>query len=98
MVAQIQGRSVLDITAAVEEHSPILPDGVGKGAAVKVRTHGQLSLNLLGNTDGPSFSEVVDQATHFALACYCQHKCRTMTEVRQQIWVSKVSRSKAAAP
>ena len=77
MVSPIQGRSVLDINAAAEEHSSIVPDllvahgltgcdtvasyfGVGKVAALKVLRHGQRSLNLLGNTGGPPFSEVVD--------------------------------------
>ena len=85
MVSPIQGRSVLDINAAAEEHSSIIPDllaahgftgcdtvasyfGVGKVAALKFLRHGQHSLNLLGNTDGPPFSEVVDQATHSMLA------------------------------
>ena len=87
MVSPIQGRSVLDINAAAEEHSSIVPDlpaghGLtgcdnvgsyfdgGKVAALEVLRHGQRSLNLLGNTGGPPFSEVVDQATHFMLACY----------------------------
>ena len=48
--------------------------GVGKVAALKVLRHGQRSLNFLGNTGGPPFSEVVDQATHFMLACYGQQR------------------------
>ena len=115
MVSPIQRRSVLDINAAVEEHSSIVPDllaahgltgcdtvascfGIGKVAALKVLRHDQRSLNLLGNTGGPPFSEVVEQATHFMLACYGQQKCHSMTEARQQMWFSKVSRSKASAP
>ena len=78
MVSPIQERSVLDINAAVEEHSSIVPDllvahgltgchtvasyfGIHKVAAVKVLRHDQRSLNLLGNTGGPPFSEVVDR-------------------------------------
>ena len=38
--------------------------GIGKGAPVKI----QLSLNLLGNTDGPPFSELAEQVTSFLLA------------------------------
>ena len=115
MVSPIQGRSVLDINAAAEEHSSIVPDllavhgltgcdtaasyfGVSEVAALKVVRHGQCSLNLLGNTGGPLFSEVVDQATHFMLACYGQQRCNSMTEARQQMWFSKVNRSKASAP
>ena len=58
----------------------------------------QHSLNLLGNTGGPPFSEVVDQATHFMLDCYGLQRCHSMTEARQQMWFSKVSRSKVSAP
>ena len=72
--------------------------GVGKVAALKVLRHGQRYLNLLVNPGGPPFSEVVDQATHFMLACYGQQRCHSMTEARQQMWFSKVSRSKASAP
>ena len=46
--------------------------GVVKVAALKVLRHGQRYLNLLVNPGGPPFSEVVDQATHFMLACYGQ--------------------------
>ena len=115
MVSPIQGQSVLDINAAAEEHSSIVPDllaargltgcdtvasysGVGKVAALKVLRHDQRYLNLLGNTGRPPFSEVVDQATHFMLAFYGQQRCHSMTEARQQMWFSKVSRSKASAP
>ena len=115
MVSPIQGQNVLDINAAAEEHSSIVPDllathgltgcdtvasyfGVSKVAALKVLRHDQRSLNLLGNTGGPPFSEVVEQATHFMLACYGQQRCHSMTEARQQMWFSKVSRSKASAP
>ena len=115
MVSPIQGRSVLDINAAAEERSSIVPDllaahgltgcdsvasyfGVGKVAALKVLRHGQCSLNLLGNTGGPPFSEVVVQVTHFMLVCYGQQRCHSMTEARQQMWFSKESRSKASAP
>ena len=115
MVLPIQGQSVLDINAAAEEHSSIVPDllpahgltgcdtvasyfSIGKVAALKVLRHGQRSLNLLGNTDGPPFLEVVDQATHFMLACYGQQRCHSMMEARQQMWFSKVSRSKASTP
>ena len=115
MISPIQGRTVLDINAAAEEHSSIVPvllpahgltgcdiaasyfDG-GKVAALKDLRHGQRSLNLLENTGWPPFSEVVDQATHFMLACYGQQRCHSMTEARQQMWFSKVSRSKASAP
>ena len=72
--------------------------GVGKVADLKVLRHGQRSLNLLGHTGGPPFSEVVDQATHFMLACYGQQRCHSMTEARQQMWFSKVSKSKASEP
>ena len=72
--------------------------GVGKVAALKVLRHGQRSVNLLGNTGGPPFLEVVDQATHFMLACYGQQRCHSMMEACQQMWFSKVSRSKASAP
>ena len=115
MVSPIQGRSVLDINAAAEEHIFIVPDllvahgltgydtvascfGGGKVAALEVLRHGHRSLNLLGNTGGPPFSEVVDQATHFMLVCYGQQRCLSMTEARQQMWFSKVSRSMASAP
>ena len=115
MVSPIQGRSVLDINAAAEEHSSIVLDllaahgftdcdtvgsyvGVGKVAALKVLRHDQRSLNLLGNTGGPPLSEVVDQATHFMLTCYGRQRCHSMTEARQQMWFSKVGRSKASAP
>ena len=101
MVSPIQGRSVLDINADSEEHSSIVPDLLAdhgltgcKVAALTVLRHGQPSLNFLGNTGGPPLSEVVDQATHFMLACYVY----SMTEERQQMWFSKVSRSKASAP
>ena len=57
--------------------------GVGKVAALKVLRHGKCSLNLLGNTGRPPFSEVVSQATHFMLAGYGQQKCHSMTEARQ---------------
>ena len=60
--------------------------------------HDQRSLNLLGNTGGPPFSEVVDQAKHFMLACYGQQRCNSMTEAIQQMWFSKVNRSKVSAP
>ena len=110
MVLPIQGRSVLDINAAAEEHSSIVPDllaahgltgcdtvasyfGVGS-----VLRHGQCSLNLLGNTGRPPFSEVVDQAIHFMLVCYGQQRCHSMKQARQQMWFSKVRRSKASAP
>ena len=113
-LSPIQG-SVLDINAAAEEHSSIVPDlpaahgltgcdtvasyfGIGKVAALKVLRHDQRSLNLLGNTGGLPFSEVVDQATHFMLVCYDQQRCHSMTEARQQMWFSKVSMSKASAP
>ena len=72
--------------------------GVGKIAALKVLRHDQRSLNLLGNTGGTPFSEVADQATYFMLACYGQPRCHSMMEARQQMWFSKVSRSKASAP
>ena len=72
--------------------------GVGKVAALNILRHGQRSLNFLGNTGGPPFLEVVDQATHFMLACYGQQRCHLTMEVRQQMWFSKVSRSKASAP
>ena len=32
------------------------------------------------------------------LACYGQQRCHLMTEARQQMWFSKISRSKASAP
>ena len=70
---------------------------VGKVAALNVLRHGQHSLNLLGNTGGPLFSEVADQATHFMLAFYGQQRCHSMTEARQQMWFSKLSRSKSSA-
>ena len=112
MVSPIQGRSVLDINAAAEEHRSIVPAahgltgcdtvtsyfGAGKFASLKVLRHGQRFRNLVGNTGGPPFSEVVDQATHFILACYGQQRCHSMTEARQQMWFSKVRRSKASAP
>ena len=113
MVLPSQGRSVIDINAAAEEHSSIVPDllaahgltgcdtvasYVGKVAALKVLRHDQCSLNLLGNTGGPPFSKVVDQSTHFILACYGQKRCNSMTEACQQMWFSKVSRSKTSAP
>ena len=72
--------------------------GVSNVAALKVLRHGQRSLNLLGNTGGPPFSEVVDQATHFMLACYGQQRYHSIMEARQQMWFCKVSRSKVSAP
>ena len=113
MVSPIQERSVLDIAAAEYHSSIVpdllAAHGitgcdtvasyfiVGKVSALKVLRHGQRSLNLLGNTGGPPFSVVVDQATHFMLAFYGQQTCHSMTEARQQMWFSKVSRSKASA-
>ena len=111
MVSPIQGRSSLDINAAATEHISIVPDllaahgvtgcnsvtsyfGIGKVAALIVLRHGQRSLSILGNTGGPPFSEVVDQATYFML----KQRCYSMTEAHQQMWFSKVSRSKASAP
>ena len=112
MVSPIQGRSVLDINAAAEHTVPDLLAGhsltgcdtvasyfsVGKVAALKVLRHGQCSRNLLGNTGRPQFSEVVNQATHFMLACYGQQRYHSMTEARQQMWFSKENRSNASAP
>ena len=69
--------------------------GGGKVAALKVLRHGRCSLNLLGNTGGPPFSEVVDQATHFMLVCYGQQRYHSMTEARKQMWFSKISSTKA---
>ena len=113
MVSPIQGRIVLDINAEehssivpdlLAAHGLTGCDtvasyfGVGKVAALKVLRHGQRSLNLLGNTGRPPFSEVVDQATHFMLAFYGQQRCHSMAEARQQMCFSKVSRSMASAP
>ena len=110
MVSPIQGRSILDINAAAEEHRSIDPDllaacdtvasyfGVCKVPALKVLRHSQRSLNFLGNTGGPPFSEVVDQATNFLLACYGQQRCHSMMEACQQMWFSTISRSKASTP
>ena len=73
--------------------------GVGKGGAMKCLRHCQLSLSLLGNTDGLLFSEVVDQATRpFVVACYDQHRCRSLMEAPQQMWFSKVRRTKTSTP
>ena len=44
-------------------------------------TTSQRSLNLLGNTGGPLFSKVVDQATHFMLACYGQQRAHLQVAI-----------------
>ena len=55
-----------------------------------------LIVSPIQNTGGPPFSYVVDQATHFMLACCGQQRCHS--EARQQMWFSKVSRINASAP
>jgi hypothetical protein len=45
-----------------------------------------------------SLDNAIKQATPFILACYGQTKCKSMTEVRQKMWSTKVSQSMACAP
>ncbi|KAG1664960.1 Dual specificity protein phosphatase 16 [Nymphon striatum] len=114
MVSPVQGRAVLDINAAVEVHKLIIPDllaahgltgcdtvascyGIGKRVALKVLRSNKHKLNYLGNTD-VDLTDVVEQATHFMIACYGQSGCSSFTEARTKLWSRKFGRSKVTAP
>ncbi|KAG1656584.1 hypothetical protein GQR58_023837 [Nymphon striatum] len=114
MVSPVQGRAVLDINAAVEVHKLIIPDllaahgltecdtvascyGIGKGVALKVMRSNEHKLNYLGNTD-VDLTDVVEQATHFMIACYGQSGSSSFTEARTKLWSCKFGRSKVTAP
>ncbi|KAG1651907.1 Craniofacial development protein 2 [Nymphon striatum] len=114
MVSPVQGRAVLDINAAVEVHKLIIPDllaahgltgcdtvascyGIGKRVALKVLRSNKHKLNYLGNTD-VDLIDVVEQATHFMIACYGQPGCSLFTEAQTKLWSRKFGRSKVTAP
>ncbi len=114
MVSPAQGRASIDINATVVEHNAIIPDllaahgltgcdtvasyyGIVKGVALKVLKSSMYPLSYLGNTDMDA-ADALKQATPFMLSCYGQNHCQSMTEARQKLWNSKVSRSVACAP
>ena len=70
--------------------------GIGKTTALKQLQSGHL-LNMLG-TRGNPIEEVVQQATSFISACYGQKNCKTMSETRIKVWLSKTSRASSSTP
>ena len=102
MVSPIHGRTVIDINATVDRHRPIMKHlltahgltgcdtvapcyGIGKGVALKVLADDRYPLENLGD-ERYTLNDVVSQATRFMLACYGQHQCATLSEVRQRMW------------
>ena len=114
MESPVKDRAVIDMNATVDRHRDIIPEllathgltgcdtvasyfGIGKPTALIVlRTH-QHSLSMLGNIT-LSVDEVMTQATSFILSCYGKSECSSLTEARQQVWASKVSKNLACAP
>ena len=55
-------------------------------------------LNHMGTTDTEvSFTDVVQQATHFMWTCYGQTNCGSSIEARCKAWYFKVGSSKETA-
>ena len=71
--------------------------GIGKDAALRVRTSGVHALTYVGDTSR-ILCEITAQATPFILACYGQTKCTSLTGTRQKMWANKMGQSVAGAP
>jgi len=114
MISPIKGRIMIDINATVNKSRPIMSNllaahgltgcdtvatyhGIGKGTAIKVLNKKQINLDKIGNIACP-FPEVIDQATKFLLCCYGREECKTMTEARQKVWSSRLTRSIGGSP
>lgn len=114
MVSPVKGRSFIDINASVDRNRSVMSNllaahgvtgcdtvatyhGIGKGVALKVLRSNKHTLSSVGDVNS-SVEEAVEQATKFILSCYGHPECGSMTEARQKIWSTKVSRSIAGAP
>ena len=64
---------------------------------IKVLNKKQINLDKIGNVACP-FHEVIDQATKFLLCCYGCEECKTMTEISQKGWSSRLTRSIGGSP
>ncbi|KAJ4918215.1 hypothetical protein JOQ06_000075 [Pogonophryne albipinna] len=114
MVSPVKGRSFIDINASVEKNRDVMGNllaahgvtgcdtvatyyGIGKGVALKVLRSNVHSLSNVGDINC-SVEDAVQQSTRFLLSCYGHPECESMTEARQKIWSTKVSRSIGGAP
>ena len=114
MVSPVQSRTVIDINASVRKHENIVHNllaahalsgcdtvasyyGIGKATVLKILRTGKYPLNGFSSLDSP-FSEALQQAEKFVVACYHQQDSLPINEARKSIWASKLGRKKATAP
>ena len=105
-------RILIDIGACVESHKGIIPKllgahaltgcdtvehcfGIGKATAIKILRSGH-SLQSLGEVH-VSMEDIMTRATEFMAACYGSTKRNSMSEVRVDIWSTKMVRRKITA-
>ena len=111
MESPIHGRSVIDIKETAAEYADLIPNllagqslsgcdtvagrfGIGKKMLDTIKQH---SLSLLGETEAP-WTEVVKQATQFAVATYGQISCRTLCEAKAKIWKTRIGKGSSTMP
>ena len=113
MEATSSQRTVVDIGKTVGKHKAIIPNllaghaitgcdtvpcmfRIGKISGLKVLNDGY-SLVSLGNQRA-NFEEVLQECTSFVAACYDCKGASAMSEVRLQVWNTKVSNAKTSMP
>ena len=105
-------RTLIDIGACVESHKGIIPEllgahaltgcdtvaqcfGIGKATAMKIMKSGH-SLQRLGEVH-VSMEDIMTRATEFMAACYGSTKRNSMSDVRVDVWSTKMARRKVTA-
>ena len=111
MTSPIAGRALIDIGASAKKHEDITDSllaghslsgcdtvaslwGKGKTGLAKLIRSGH-SLSAIGDPNA-TMADVVGQATAFTAALYGSKQAHTsMSDVRKEIWVSKISKTKS---
>ena len=105
-------RTLIDIGACVESHKGIIPEllgahaltgcdtvaqcfGIGKATAMKILKSGH-SLQSLGEVH-VSMEDIMTRATEFMAACYGSTKRNSTSDVRVDVWSTKMARQKVTA-
>ena len=101
--SHVAGRNVVDIKATAACNLPAVHAltgcdttsyfcGIGKSTALKFLKRG-FSLHLLGVSDA-AMDDVVNEANNFVVACYGSKNICSISEVRYDIWSSKMANPK----
>ena len=107
MESTSSARTLIDVCASAEKHSSIVSQlpaahaitgcdtvaqcfGIGKATAIKCLKKGHC-LHKLGETEA-NIDEVVAEATAFMAACYGSNKKESMSDVRIDIWSTKMGK------